>query len=204
MRHIVFLTGVTLIFVFFDLLLAFSMADIAKTNEIIDKIIGCIIRLFRSDDKYILKSIHHPHFMYKKMNSRSVMDTYFYKKKLSRSFEHLYDIKTIRYDQVELYLQNIIDISKRLVLRDGKIENNDKHEPQSEDFVYEKIFKFILNELHYILRLPVQKKLISDNKDAFVSFIERNKPETIPARKKCPEYKKWYYESLDKIVDQLS
>lgn len=203
MRHMVFLIGVALIFIFYNILLA-SMADTERTNEIIDKIIRCIDRLFRHDDKYILKSIHHPHFMYKKMNSRSVMDTYFYKKKLSRSFEHLYDIKTIRYDQVEIYLQNIIDISKRLVLRDGKIENNDKHEPQSEDFVYEKIFKFILKELHYILCLPVQKKLISDNKDSFVSFIERNKPETIPARKKCPKDKEWYYKSLDKIIDQLS
>lgn len=139
------------------------------------------------------------------MNSKVVMDTRYFKEyKLSRCFNHLYDIKTIRYDQVEIYLQNIIDISKRLVLRDGKIENNDKHESQSEDFVYEKIFKFILNELHYILRLPVQKKLISDNKDSFVSFIERNKPETIPARKKCPKDKEWYYKSLDKIIDQLS
>lgn len=169
------------------------------------EIYNCIRGFIRYDDKFVLRSIRHPYFMYKKMNSKVVMDTRYFKEyKLSRSFEHLYDIKTIRYDQVEIYLQNIIDISKRLVLRDGKIENNDKHEPQSEDFVYEKIFKFILNELHYILRLPVQKKIISDNKDSFVSFIERNKPETIPARKKCPKDKEWYYKSLDKIIDQLS
>ena len=97
----------------------------------------------------------------------------------------------------------LIKVSKRLVLKDKQLLDMRSSAPISDGDIYEFIHKEILKALDAELCRSNFKKLICSNADDFISFLDRNKPLTIPPLEECPQSKIGYYICIGDIKSHL-
>ena len=161
------------------------------------------IRVKIRDHSY-RNSINNPYLLYKKLRPRKPMDMRDWVfKYLSSNYLNFSDYQSLTYDEFIRYFETLIKVSKRLVLRDKQLLDMQSSAPLSEEDIYEFIHKEILKVLDSQLYSSNFKELVSSNASDFISFLDRNRPSTIPSLEKCPQNKISYYACIKDIKSHL-
>lgn len=149
-------------------------------------------------------SINNPYLLYKKLRPRKPMDMRDWVfKYLSSNYLNFSDCQSLTYDEFIRYFETLIKVSKRLVLRDKQLLDMQSSVPISEEDIYEFIHKEILKVIDSKLHSSNFKELVSSNASDFISFLDRNRPSTIPSLEECPQNKISYYACIKDIKSHL-
>lgn len=163
-------------------------------------------------DKLYVKYTNNSYLLYKKLRPRRPMDmrdwimkyiSFDYMKSVSSNYLKFSDCQSLTYDEFIRYFETLIKVSKRLVLRDKQLLDMQSSVPISDEDVYEFIHKEILKVLDGELCRSNFKKLVCSNASDFISFLDRNRPATIPPLEECPQSKISYYACIKDIKSHL-
>ena len=180
---------------------------------VISMFITTVILIVRSRDfrfktkyynKLYAKYANNPYLLYKKLRPRKPMDMRDWVfKYLPSNYLNFSDCQSLTYDEFIRYFETLIKVSKRLVLRDKQLLDMQSSAPISEEYIYEFIHKEILKVLDGELCRSNFKKLVCSNAMDFISFLDRNRPATIPPLEECPQSKISYYACIKDIKSHL-
>lgn len=163
-------------------------------------------------DKLYVKYANNSYLLYKKLRPRRPMDmrdwimkyiSFDYMKSVSSNYLKFSDCQSLTYDEFIRYFETLIKVSKRLVLRDKQLLDMQSSAPISEEDIYEFIHKEILKVLDGELCRSNFKKLVCSNAMDFISFLDKNRPATIPPLEECPQSKISYYACIKDIKSHL-
>ena len=163
-------------------------------------------------DKLYVKYANNSYLLYKKLRPRRPMDmrdwimkyiSFGYMKSVSSNYLKFSDCQSLTYDEFIRYFETLIKVSKRLVLRDKQLLDMQSSAPISEEDIYEFIHKEILKVLDGELCRSNFKKLVCSNAMDFISFLDKNRPATIPPLEECPQSKIGYYACIKDIKSHL-
>lgn len=163
-------------------------------------------------DKLYVKYANNSYLLYKKLRPRRPMDmrdwimkyiSFDYMKSVSSNYLKFSDCQSLTYDEFIRYFETLIKVSKRLVLRDKQVLDMQSSAPISEEDIYEFIHKEILKVLDGELCRSNFKKLVCSNAMDFISFLDKNRPATIPPLEECPQSKIGYYACINDIKSHL-
>ena len=149
-------------------------------------------------------SINNPYLLYKKLRPRKPMDMCDWVfKYLSSNYLNFSDCQSLTYNEFIRYIEVLFKVSKRLVIKDKQVLDMLSSVPISEEDIYEFIHKEILKVLDGELCRSNFKKLVCSNAMDFISFLDRNRPSTVPSLEECPQSKISYYACIKDIKSHL-
>lgn len=163
-------------------------------------------------DKLYVKYANNSYLLYKKLRPRRPMDmrdwiskyiSFDYMKSVSSNYLKFSDCQSLTYNEFIKYMEALIKVSKRLVLKDKQLLDMRSSAPISDEDAYEFIYKEILKALDDELCRYNFKKLVCNNASDFISFLDRNRPATIPPLEECPQSKIGYYACINDIKSHL-
>lgn len=163
-------------------------------------------------DKLYVKYANNSYLLYKKLRPRRPMDmrdwimkyiSFDYMKSVSSNYLKFSDCQSLTYNEFVKYMETLIKVSKRLVIKDKQVLDMLSSVPISDEDVYEFIHKEILKVLDGELCRSNFKKLVCNNASDFISFLDRNRPATIPPLEECPQSKIGYYTCIKDIKSHL-
>ncbi len=163
-------------------------------------------------DKLYVKYANNSYLLYKKLRPRRPMDmrdwimkyiSFDYIKCDSSNYLKFSDCQSLTYNEFVKYMETLIKVSKRLVIKDKQVLDMLSSVPISDEDAYEFIYKEILKVLDGELCRSNFKKLVCSNAMDFISFLDRNRPATIPPLEECPQSKIGYYACIKDIKSHL-
>lgn len=163
-------------------------------------------------DKLYVKYANNSYLLYKKLRPRRPMDmrdwimkyiSFDYMKSVSSNYLKFSDCQSLTYNEFVKYMEALIKVSKLLVLKDKQVLDMQSSAPISEEDIYEFIHKEILKVLDGELCRSNFKKLVCSNAMDFISFLDKNRPATIPPLEECPQSKIGYYACINDIKSHL-
>lgn len=155
--------------------------------------------------RYLLyiKYSNNPYLLYKNLRPRKPMDMRDWVRN-AKKYLDFSDYEILTYDQLLKYLETFIKVSKRLILKDKQLLDLRSSALVTNEDVYEYIYKEFLKELNRELCLIFFYSQVRKNAGDFVSFLDKNKPSTIPPLEVCPENKIGYYACIENIKSHLN
>lgn len=163
-------------------------------------------------DKLYVKYANNCYLLYKKLRPRKPMDmrdwilkymSFNYMKSVSSNYLNFSYCQSLTYNQFVKYMEALIKVSRRLVLKDRQLLDMQSSATISDEDVYEFIHKEILKVLDDELCRSNFKKLVCSNASDFISFLDRNRPSSIPPLEECPQSKIGYYICIGDIKAHL-
>lgn len=151
--------------------------------------------------RFYKKCINNPYLLYKKLRPRKPLAMQEWMRVLTDVL--LFSNCTITYSLIIKYLETVINVSKRLILQDKCVLNLQSSASILDEDIYERVYKEILNTLNSELCNPPFYTQIQNNADDFISFLDRNRPATIPPLEECPQSKIGYYACMKDIKAHL-
>lgn len=176
---------------------------------------GLVIYILFADNVYIkfkakyqerlyIKCASNPYLLYKKLRPCKPMDMRnWISKYILFDYLKFSDCKIITYNELVKYIEALIKVSKRLVFKDKQLLDMQSSAFMSEEDIYEFVYKEILKVLDSELCRSSFQKLICSNASDFISFLDRNRPSSIPPLEECPQSKIGYYVCIEDIKSHL-
>lgn len=155
-------------------------------------------------ERLYIKCASNPYLLYKKLRPCKPMDmrNWIFKYILFDylKFSHC---QIITYNELVKYIEALIKVSKQLVFKDKQLLDMQSSAFMSEEDIYEFVYKEILKVLDSELCCSNFQKLIGSNASDFISFLDRNRPSSIPPLEECPRNKISYYACIGNIKSHL-
>lgn len=151
--------------------------------------------------RFYKKCVSYPYLLYKKLRPRKPLAMWEWMRVLTDVL--LFNNCTITYSLIIKYLETVINVSKRLILQDKCVLNLQSSASILDKDIYERVYKEILNTLNSELCNPPFYNQIQNNADDFISFLDKNRPATIPPLEECPQSKIGYYAYIKDIKSHL-
>lgn len=147
-------------------------------------------------DRLVVKTIKKPYYLYKKIKpKKNVKYEDHYEFQLDKYF-HFGDYRSIKYEQFVLYLKKFFEIMRIFIFETKEITSD----TFSQEEIYEQFYIYVLRRIVYYDNSSSSfEAFIRKNNKDFVSFLEKNKPETIPLCTDCSSNQVKYYTLINHI-----